>query len=657
MIAEVVLLVPVALAIGWASARTLGIRQSWARTFTTGLVGWALGVGLANWSVVQQPDHEVALEVRVAAFSVLLTMAASLAVDFLARPGAPDRSPRLGRLPAPPHPVQRVRRATGPSRRFRQVLAIAREEGLLQPRFAAPGGIADPEFGARLRVTLERCGGMFIKFGQAASTRTDLLPAQLISELTKLQSSVPPVGAEAIRGVLEADLGRTTEQVFSAFEWVPLAAASIGQVHLATLLSGERVAVKIQRPHVAETVARDSDAMVALARFIQRRTAFGLRMDVVTPVQEFTEAVKTELDFSQEARAAARIGMNRINDQGIHVPEMHLGLCTPRVMVSEEVHGRPLSDSGALAASAVPREELADRLLGSYLGQILHDGVFHADPHPGNLLLDTDGTLHMLDFGSTGILDAATLEGLAGALMAVTLSDRDILQRAVTGLAPPPPGTDLAQLNADLGRFLAIHAAETGGFDVQRLLGEMIAILERHRLPIPSSFTLLSRTLITLGGTLQIICPGYPLAERVRTMTVRLLPHIVPGAEQLQRELLRLLPALRNLPGHAESIAGQLRAGQLSVRTRSFAHPADVTFIRSLIDRILLAAVGLTGMLVSALLLLAFAGSTNRGDARILEAIGYTGLFLGTIITMRVVALILRDRARSEGHAGSGNPR
>jgi ubiquinone biosynthesis protein len=646
LILEVALLLPIALGIGWLSARMLGVRQTWTRIFATGLIGWILGVALANWSVVHQGNHESTLELRVAAFSILSTMAVSIGLEFIARPGPHDREERAGRFPGVPHPARRIKNAIAPPRRFREVMDIARREGLLQRRFASAAGIQDPEFGLRLRATLEGCGGMFVKLGQAAATRRDLFPEPVIAALTQLQSSVAPADPDAMRTMIDEELGGAVDQIFATFDWDPIAAASIGQVYRATLPSGEPVVVKVQRPQVADIVARDTQAMLTLARFVQRRTALGLRLDVVGFVHEFTDAVSQELDFTREARSAERVRVNRSDDNGVHIPRVHVNLSTRRLIVFEEIQGRPVSDQAALAASPLPRQELADRLLATYMGQILHDGLFHADPHPGNILVGRDGTLYLLDFGATEILDAATLEGLGGIVVAMALNDPDLFQRAVLTLTPPPPGTDMTRLSSDLTRFLAIHVQSTGGFDIE-LLKAMLDLLRQHHVAVPSSLTLLARALLILDGTLHLIAPGYPMAERITAVAKPLLMPFRPGelATEMQRELLRTLPALRSLPGHAEAVAAQLRAGQLSVRTRLFADPTDAAFVRDLVNRALMAAVGLVGILTAAIILLASTRVANRGDETILEGIGYVGLFLGSIVTMRVIALIVRDRS------------
>lgn len=639
------LLLPFILLIGWFAARMLGVRQTWFRTFVTGFLGWVLGVVLAGISTGPNPT-EADLLLRIVPFSILSTMGFAIAFDFIAKPGARDPYERLGRLPKLPHPVRRVKRTVAPPLRFREVLSIARHDGLLHRRFASAAGISNPEFGPRLRATLEDCGGMFIKLGQVASTRSDLLPPPLIEQLAQLQSSVPPSDTDEVRALVEEELGRPVDEVFSSFDWTPLAAASIGQVHRATLISGERVVVKVQRPDVAEIVSRDTQAMLSLASFVQRRTSIGLRTDVVTLVREFTDAVNAELDFTTEGHNGERIRNDRGGDEGIHIPAVHLDYCTHRLLVLEEVSGKPVSDQAALDASPVPRELLAERLLHCFLAQILEDGLFHADPHPGNVLVSEDGTLQLLDFGSTGVLDPATLEALGGLLLAASLNDSELLQRAVMAISPPPPGTDLAALEADLGRFMVLHVTGGSGFDVG-MLKAMIGVLQRHHLPVPTSLTLLSRALITLDGTLSTMAPGFAFASEAQSLAG---PMVAPAGsadmvnERMQKELLRALPSLRTLPGHAEAIGNQLRAGQLTFRTRRFADADEAAFVRDLVNRGVLAAIGVLGLVASALLLVAATASGDPTQSSTLEGVGYVGLFLGTVISMRVVALVVRDR-------------
>ena len=295
----------------------------------------------------------------------------------------------------------------------------------------------------------------------------------------------------------------------------------------------------------------------------------------------------------------------------------------------------------------MPREVLAERLLHCFLAQILQDGVFHADPHPGNILLASDGTMNLLDFGSTGVLDPNTLDALGGLLLASTLKDPEMLKRSVLTISPPPPGTDVTALEADLGRFMVLHVSGGAGFDVG-MLKAMIEVLRHNRLPVPTSLTLLSRALITLDGTLRTMCPGFAFAQVAQAQaSTMMMPATDTDAvnEMMQKELLRAMPSLRTLPGHAEAISEQLRSGQLTLRTQRFADANEATFVRDLANRAMLAAVGLVGILTSAVLLVAAMTTSDNTQAATLEGIGYVGLFLGTVITMRVVALVVRDRS------------
>ena len=639
----VAIIIPV-LFLAWLASRLLGIRRSALRSVITGVLGVVLGVLLAAVSYRNRFPSNLDLAIRVAAFSIISTMGLAIAWEFVASPARRTREDRLGRLPHMPHPVRRVQRTLAPPLRFQQVLRIAKRQGLLHRRFASTAGIADPAFGPCLRATLEECGGMFVKLGQVASTRGDLLPAPLITQLTELQAGVAPESAEGIRTVLEEELGRPVEEVFATFDWDPLAAASIGQVHRAVLATGERVVVKVQRPGIADVVSRDTQAMLSLAGFLQRRTTVGLRVDVIALVREFTDAVEEELDFTAEARSEARVRSNREDDVGVRIPQVYEHVSTRRMLVLEEMQGRSIAEADAVDAVPVAREVLADRLLGSFLAQMLSDGIFHADPHPGNILVEDDGTLVLLDFGSTGVLDAVTLQALGGMLLATELNDPALLRRAVLAIAPPPPGADVSGLESDLGRFLAVHVSHGGGLDVG-MFQAMIGVLRRNHLSVPHSFTLLARALITLDGTLRTLAPGFPTATHATELA---RPMVAPADSdalqaQLNQELLRSLPSLRTLPDSAEAIANQLRAGQLSIRSRRYADPDDAAFVRTLLNRAVLAAVGLIGLTVSALLLLAAAQEPNAQDSTTLEAIGYSGMFLATIITMRVVALVVRD--------------
>ncbi len=301
---------------------------------------------------------------------------------------------------------------------------------------------------------------------------------------------------------------------------------------------------------------------------------------------------------------------------------------------------RTVGDSAAVAETGVEPAVLARHLLSSFLGQILHDGQYHADPHPGNVLVDVQGTLWLLDFGAVGRLDPIALEGLQGLAMGMALQDPSLLARAVRHLAGEIEAVDLRSLEADLGALLGELTAG-GGIDPQ-MMGEVLSVMQRHGLRPPKSITLLSRAMLTLDGTLRIISPSFDLAAE-STELVSLDPSANLGTPQelIQREVVRSLPALRTLPEHAEALANQLRSGRMTVRTEHYAGD-DRQVVERWIDRVVLAGVGGSGALASGLILIAGSAASDEGVRIALWSLGFAGLTFASVLLMRSVATVLR---------------
>ena len=356
--------------------------------------------------------------------------------------------------------------------------------------------------------------------------------------------------------------------------------------------------------------------------------------------EELIAGLEEELDYLHEGAVGTRLRENRADDAGIAVPRVHASLSTARVLVMEQVVARPIVDPEALGASPVPRDELARRLLASFIGQVLDDGLFHADPHPGNLLLDAQGTIWMLDFGSVGRLDARALDGLRGIALGVATDEPGILARAARTLAGDDGFVDLRALETDMSVQLGA-LDEPGGLD-PRVIGEVLAVMQRHGMRPPSSITLLARALITLEGTLRGIDPGLSLVKTSRevVMTDHRDAFGTPQ-ELLQREALTALPALRTLPEHAETLANQLRSGRLTVRTERFAG-ADRDVVDAWVDRLVIALIAGMSVIGSAVVLLA-AAMTGSDDIRTaLWILGFAGLTFSTTLAMRGAARALR---------------
>lgn len=625
------------LTVGLVSGRILGVRRGFLRATFAGIFGSLVGLVLAavvfvNDTTINVDDIDAGdFLLTTFGFALLATMITSIVLEVLLRP---RRRTKRGSLRT------RIRSFLTIGGRLFEVTRIARRHGLAGPRLASKAAWSSPETGLRIKLFLQDCGGVFIKFGQIASTRGDLLPAPLVEQLADLQSNVTPVPTDAIRRTVEAELKAPVSDVFVEFSDEPLAAASIGQTHLAELRGGDEVVVKIRRPDVEVGVARDSAVLRWASRAAVRRSEAARSLGLVAVADELVRSVEKELDYVHEA-ANARILAAASEDAAVQVPTVRTSFSTDAVLVMDRIHGRPVSDRVAVDACAVPRSELANRLLRTFLDHVLRHGVFHADPHPGNILVDAEGTLWLIDCGAIGVIDPVSMEALR--LMGAGMVSRQpaILVRAlrvVSGSAADE--LDPSALEAELSRVLG-EQLRGGGFDPGSLQ-QILDIMRRHELPVPPTFTLLARALITLEGTLRVIDPQFDVAGAA-TGELGASMELAPGGAQdlLQKELLRSLPSLRTLPGLAEDLGIQARSGRLRLQVDAFSGLGQ-THVTRWLDQTLFTVVAGVGLLVSAVMLVGAAiAEAGRGTAT-LSAVGYFGLVISSVMLMRVVAQILR---------------
>lgn len=630
------LILLVLIVIGWVSGRILGVRRGLVRATVAGLVGF-----LTGWVYIAVQEGEVNWDDPFAILryggtflvSVLLvTMLASLALDALFRPRAQRRHLHL------PHPLRAIRRRLSIVVRVRQIVAAARRNGLIDRRLARSSGFATPEVARAVRRTLEDAGGLLVKFGQIASTREDLLPPVLTTELSELRTAVPALPADVVREVIESELRAPIETLFADFDFTALAAASIGVTHRAMLPDGRRVIVKVQRPGIEDLVERDGRVLRWSAQQIQRRSQGAATLGIVALADELVRGITAELDFTREA--ANNAAMRRAGSvPGVAYPEVVRDLTTRRVLVMDEVVGKPVSDQAAVAASGVRPGVLAENLLISFLNQVLQSGVYHADPHPGNILIDSAGTLWFIDYGAVGFLDPVTLEALQQMAFGFSLRDPALLARSVRRMAGSAgEAIDVASLEFELG--VALTDVEGGGFD-PRALQVVLRVLSRHGVAVPRALTVLARSMLTLDGTLRIVDPVFHMAP----VTQAHLSEVIAAAHQdprqeVMREVVRSLPSLRTLPQLGEDIGLQARAGRLTLRTTRYAGP-DRLWVQYWIDTVVFAVVGVMGLVTSVLMFIAAGMGGNQEWADFLRVIGGIGLFISVAMQMRAVARIL----------------
>jgi ubiquinone biosynthesis protein len=644
----ILILILAAFIVATLGSRLMGIRLGAWRGLLAGAIGYFIGVVAAAYTLGKGTGEGQTLELHgfyewvaalavIAFFGVLAMMPVAITIDLLTRRGGPRRRRRRRWIL---HPIRAIKAVFAPYGRFAEVVGNARRAGLLHFRYASQSALATPELAQRVRRVLEDSGGILVKFGQIASTRSDILPEELTSELASLRADALPVSEEGIREVIEAELGEPAEQAFASFDWEPLAAASIGQTHTAVLADGTPVVVKVRRPGVEDVVDRDAAALRLVARRLVKRSEAANALGLTELAEELIAGVREELDYRHEADVSMRLRENRKDDVGIAVPKIYPTLSTDRVLVMEQVIGRSIGDDAAITESPVPRPELARRVLSSFLGQILDDGMYHADPHPGNLLIDASGSIWLIDLGSVGRLDSKALESLREIALGVATKDTYVIARATREMAATGALVDIRALEAEL----SIQLADLGGLagiDPQMIMG-VLDVMQRFELRPPPSMTLLGRALITLDGTLHGVEPGFNFAQSsLEIVKEEHRDAFGTPAEIIRNEALRQLPSLRSLPEHAETIANQLRAGRLTVRTERFAGP-DRGIVEAWVDRVVVSVVGGALALFSALLLLAAAATDNDGVQKALWILGFAAGALATILLMRSAAQALR---------------
>lgn len=391
----------------------------------------------------------------------------------------------------------------------------------LVPRPHQERSLTKPE---HLRMALEELGTTFIKLGQILSTRADLLPPDYLTELAKLQDSAPPVPSKVAQEAIVAELGRPIETVFAAFDPEPLAAASIGQAHAATLADGTEVVVKVRRPGVVEQVGEDLAILSELAAAAARHWEFADRYDLVGLAQEFAETLRSELDYIQEGHNAEQFAANFAQDPQIHIPRVFWELTSTKVLTLERIRGIKINDLPELDAHGIDRPALAEYATNVVLKMVCDDGFFHADPHPGNFFIEPAGLIGLIDFGMVGRVDEHTRERLADLLIAISNQDAERLVDVFLDLGVTRKRLNRELLRRDIDHLLSIYWGRAlKDLKVGPLLNDVFVVMRRHHLHLPSNLALLLKTLIMIEGLGANLDPDFHLATVLAPYTQQLV--------------------------------------------------------------------------------------------------------------------------------------
>jgi ubiquinone biosynthesis protein len=456
---------------------------------------------------------------------------------------------------------------------------------------------------AELARDLEKLGPTFIKLGQLLSTRPDLLPPAYLAALTRLQDNVEPFRFDAVQSIVEAELGVRLSKAFSLFEERPMAAASLGQVHRAALRDGRRVAVKVQRPDIGERIAGDLQVLEDIAQFLSTRTESGRRFDLPGTVEEFRAAITSELDYTREAGNLRVIGANLEEFETIQIPQPVADYTTTRVLTMDYVSGTKVTAISPVVALDLQRDVLAETLVRAYLKQIVIDGVFHADPHPGNVLITEQGGLALLDLGMIGRLSPQMQERLLKLLLAISEGRGEEAAEVAVTLGEKLPDFNEAGFKRDVSALVGrIGHQSVAEFQIGRAFLDLSQLLNDNAMRGPSELTMLGKALLHLDEVARALDPGLDVNDAVRRNGVDLMSRRMRKAVTSGGVIAAVLEAkefTQKLPGRVNRVLDALAASELKLKVELIDDGVIIEGLQKVANRITLGLI-LAAMIVSA---------------------------------------------------------
>ena len=579
-------------------------------------------------------------------------------------------------------------------KRWREILAVLRRYGLadwltqfqlpFRDALKDPGGVPLSKYTReqRVKMALTDLGPTFIKLGQVLAARPDLVGPSLAEELKSLRASVPADSIEQVRETLRQELGEDYEQHFTKIESRPLATASVGQVHKAKLKDGNAVVIKVLRSEIEPTVRQDMEVLTGLAQLAEHVDAFAVWRPS-DMVRQLAPMITREIDFARERQNLEHFGeVFDSHESGVLIPRAVRELCTRRVLVMEEITGTPLSDflrdykeqsshqqqafsdptdqsseqdamDGSRANdSSSTKDRLAEKLADVYLAMIFDEGLFHADPHPGNLIVASDGRLGILDFGMVGRIDENLRESIEEMLIAISQSDQYRLTRLIRRIGDAPLDLDESLLAIDVAEFIGTFGRQRlGEFDMTGAINSLSELLHRHAITLPNQSALLLKMLISLEGTLRELGASFDSLEMVRNFVRRVMRRRLSPERRL-RQVRRIYHEaesfLESAPEELVSLMKQTRKGELRVVLE---HQRIGPTVNRLVLGLMASAVFLGSSLLMAMkvppLLFQQEALLGMQDISLLGVVGVFGSF--SVMMWLLIAI------RRTGHLTRGN--
>jgi len=490
---------------------------------------------------------------------------------------------------------------------------------------------------ARIRLALTELGTTFIKLGQMLSTRADLVGPLLAQELSQLRSHTPPDPLETVRETIRVELGRPIDEMFVDFDDKPLASASIGQVHKARLRSGENIVIKVQHAGIEQKILGDLDIMGMLAELAQSQVTYLRAYQPVATLREFRRTLLNELDFSSERRNLEEFAENFVKAPHVHFPMVYSELCSRRVLTMEMLVGISGEDVPGMRNAGVDLNEFAQRGANMYLDMIFRDGFYHADPHPGNLMMLPGGVVGVLDCGMVGRIDETMREEIESLLISIINKDAVELTDSVMRMGSVPADLDRDALRTEVGNFVTEFGTRSlRDFNLSGALKQMTDIIRRYHILLPSSLALMLKTLVMLEGTSRQLNPNFSLAELIEPYQVK----VFKNKMSLDRIFRKLYRAYRDWDRLIDMLPRDLAEILRRVRSGTFEMRHEHQHLEEAINRLVLGILSAAFFLGSSIML---AGPVEPAPAGI-SIIGAIGYVVSMIFGYRLLRVINKSQ-------------
>lgn len=497
----------------------------------------------------------------------------------------------------------------------------------------------------RMRLVLEELGPTFVKLGQILSTRPDIIPRQFVEEFAKLQDDVPPFPIEDVRHQIRQELKCEIEEIFTSFDETSIAAASIAQVHAAQLKTGEKVVVKVRRPHIVELVETDIDALMWLAQLIERHLPNRDLYEPVAIVREFARTIRREMDFTREGHTIEKIAANFAGDRTLFFPQVFWDASSRGILTMEYVNGLKVTDYQSLEAAGLDRQEIARRGANAILKMVLVHGFFHGDPHPGNVFILPANVICFLDYGMVGRLDEQLKNYLLDILIAILKRDVDEVISLLIHSGDITDTLNIRALRRDISEFIdSYYELPLKDIEVGKMVQEFIDIATTHQIKFQADMMLLAKTLVTIEGMGRELDPEFDMVEHLRpfmedSIKARLSPRNI-GA-QFAESLKPYLQLARNLPNDIREVLNRINRNKFKIDLEHRGLDRFITELDKSINRLSFSLI-ISALIVGSSIVMQIDRGPKLMDFPVFAFLGYS--IAGFIGFMWLIAIIRSGR-------------